>query len=103
MKSIYEIQMAALLKEAGYEFEREYRFAPPRRWRFDFVLLPLKVKIAIEVNGGAWIKGKHNYGNSYGKDLEKINTAQIMGWIVLQYTGDNLTNVIKDLELLKKT
>ena len=32
-----EEQLAYFLASAGIKgFEREYRFAPPRRWRFDF-------------------------------------------------------------------
>ncbi len=32
-----EEQLAYFLTSAGIKgFEREYRFAPPRRWRFDF-------------------------------------------------------------------
>ena len=100
IKSIYEPMMAQILTNANYKFQREFRFCPPRRWRFDFVLEPVKTKIAIEINGGAYLKGKHNYGESYTKDLEKLNMAQIMGWVVLQYTPDILPNVIKDLQLL---
>lgn len=100
-KSLYEIQMRNLLREAGIEFVEEYQFLKSRKWRFDFVLKPVKTKIAIEVNGGIWIKGRHNFGKSYEKDLEKINTAQMMGWTVLQYTRDTLPKVLKDLEILK--
>ena len=82
--------MAQILTDAGYKFQREFRFCPTRRWQFDFVLEPAKTKIAIEINGGAYLKGKHNYGENYAKDLEKLNTAQIMGYIVLQYTPDQL-------------
>ncbi len=37
----------------------EHRFAPPRRWRFDFCILAHK--IAIEVDGGVWLPngGRH--------------------------------------------
>jgi hypothetical protein len=101
-KSIYQIQMAALLKKEGYNFVEEFKFHPDRKWRFDFVLEPVKTKIAIEVNGGVWIRGKHTFGTSYEKDLEKINTAQLMGWMILQYTPDTLPNVIQDLKKLKK-
>lgn len=100
-KSLYEIQMRNLLREAGIEFVEEYQFMKQRKWRFDFVLKPVKTKIAIEVNGGIWIKGRHNFGKSYEKDLEKINIAQITGWIVLQYTPNTLSNVLKDLGFLK--
>ena len=100
--SIYQIQMRALLKEGGYPFVEEFKFHPTRKWRFDFVLKPTKTTIAIEVNGGIWMRGKHTFGTAYEKDLEKINQAQLMGWIVLQYTPGTLTNVLDDLETLNK-
>jgi len=96
-QSIYELEMAVLLKQNGYKFEQQYRFCE-RKWKFDFVLKPIKRKIAIEINGGIWIKGKHTYGQSYIKDLEKLNQAQLLGWKVLQYTPENLTDVLKDLK-----
>lgn len=101
MKSIYQIEMAAILKQLGVPFEEEFCFCPTRKWRFDFILKPVKTKIAIEINGSIWQKGKHTFGSQYIKDLEKINTAQIMGYIVLQYTPENLTDVARDLKLLK--
>ena len=100
-KSIYETQMNALLTEAGYKFQREFKFCPPRRWRFDFVLEPVKTKIAIEIEGAIWTgKGRHSVGKGFISDCEKYNMAQIMGYIVLKYTPETLPNVIKDLQLL---
>jgi len=102
-KNLYEVEMAAILKKAGYKFKTEHRFDKVRRFRFDFVLEPIKTKIAIEVNGGHFMPyGKHTFGKSYESDLEKLNLAQINGWIVLQYVPNSLFNVIRDLELLGK-
>lgn len=63
---------------------REYLFCSPRRWRFDFAF-PLE-KIAVEIEGGTWIQGRHNRGSSIEKDMEKYNRAARLGWIVLRYS-----------------
>jgi very-short-patch-repair endonuclease len=63
---------------------REYQFAAPRRWRFDFSWP--SIKLAVEVHGGIWIRGRHTRPDGFSKDLEKMNEAQIMGWRVLQFT-----------------
>lgn len=64
--------------------EREYRFAPPRRWRFDFSWPDLK--IAVEVDGGTWVRGRHNRGSGIESDAEKYSTAAALGWRVLRFT-----------------
>ena len=102
-RSIYEIQMAAFLKQAGYKFEEEYKFHPTRRWRFDFVILPLKDKIALEIDGAIWTgKGRHSVGKGFISDCEKYNQAQMLGWAVLRYTPETLTDVLNDLKILKQ-
>lgn len=83
----YEGLMLRQIKRAGLpEPVREYRFSPPRRWRFDFAWPDLM--IALEVEGGTWANGRHNRGSGYRKDCEKYNTAALMGWKVLRVTGD---------------
>lgn len=72
------------------ETEREVRFDKKRRWRFDFTL---GERVAIECNGGTWVRGRHNRGSSIEKDYEKLNAAQAAGWIVLQFTSDMLDDV----------
>ena len=51
----------------------EYRFNPDRRWRFDFAW-PDK-KVAVEMEGGIWIKGRHNRGRGMINDMIKYNWA----------------------------
>jgi len=79
-----EEALALHLKGDGIAFEREYKFHPARKWKFDFAL-PDK-KLAIEVEGGTWIGGSHNRGERYEQDCEKYNAAAVMGWRVLRYT-----------------
>jgi very-short-patch-repair endonuclease len=64
------------------EPEREYRFHPVRRWRFDFAWPELKV--AAEVEGGVYVKGRHNRGSGFVKDCEKYAEALLLGWKVIR-------------------
>ena len=66
----------------------EYRFAPPRRWRFDFAWIDCKV--AFEYDGSTWTRGRHVRGAGVSADNEKINEAQILGWIVIRGTADTV-------------
>jgi very-short-patch-repair endonuclease len=63
---------------------REYRFHPRRRWRFDFAW-PL-YKIAVEVDGGIYCRGRHVRGAGFERDAEKRNAAVLAGWRVLHFT-----------------
>lgn len=74
------------------ECVREYRFHPTRRFRFDYALP--EYKIAIEIEGGVWIKGRHTRGAGYQRDLIKYNLATTLGWRVLRYTPDTPIGVI---------
>jgi len=64
--------------------ESEYRFHPQRRWRFDFAW-PAR-KVACELEGGSWTKGRHTRGSGFAKDCEKYNAAAVRGWLVLRFT-----------------
>lgn len=65
---------------------REYRFCPDRRWRFDFAWP--EQKVALEVQGGQWVKGRHVRGKGFERDCEKFSAAAILGWRVLPVTTD---------------
>ena len=72
----------------GIECSKEYKFHPTRKWRFDYAIP--EHKIAIEVDGGVWVNGRHNRASGYIKDLEKFNAAGSMGWTVLKFTPNEL-------------
>jgi len=72
---------------------KEYQFAKEigRKWRFDFCWD--KRMLAVEIEGGVWMgRGRHQTGVGFQKDIEKYNAAQLLGWMVLRYTKDMLTN-----------
>jgi len=86
--------------QLGVECVKEYRFHPTRKWRFDYAFV--EHKIAIEVDGGVWINGRHNRAAGYVKDLEKFNAAAAMGWVVIKYTPEQLYRSAT-FDLIKET
>ena len=75
------------LKAAGLPKPKlEYRFAPPRRWRFDFFWPVWLEGIAAEIEGGHWIQGRHNRGTGFAADMEKYNAAAEKGILLFRYT-----------------
>jgi very-short-patch-repair endonuclease len=57
-----------------------------RRFRFDFA--HLNSKVAVEIQGGIYVGGRHSGGVGQRKDFEKINLAILNGWVVFQLSGD---------------
>lgn len=68
----------------------EVRFHPTRRWRFDWAFVPELV--AVEVEGGVFIAGRHSRGAGMVKDMEKYNAAALLGWRVLRVTPSQIVN-----------
>lgn len=68
------------------EVVKELQFHPVRKWRFDYAFSDLKV--AIEIDGAVWTQGRHNRPAGYLADMEKLNTAASMGWLVLRFSTD---------------
>jgi very-short-patch-repair endonuclease len=74
------------------DWERQYQFDPPRKWRFDFARLD--VQVAIEIDGGTEHVGRsrHTSPQGFQKDRWKINRATAAGWAVLAFTKFDLTS-----------
>jgi len=85
-----EDAMALLLKISNIQFEREYRFHPVRRWRFDFAIP--QNRIAVEIEGGIYTQGRHTRGSGFAKDCEKYNAATVLGWSVLRYPANQVSS-----------
>lgn len=69
-------------RDIAYEFE--HRFDSNRRYRFDLALP--KHNIAIEIDGGVYIKSGHSGGSNIEKSMIRGNIACMNGWFVLHYT-----------------
>ena len=68
----------------------EFRFDVKRQWRFDYAWP--ESKLALEVDGGIWIKGRHTRGAGWLKDTEKLNSAATQGWRCLRCTPQQLAS-----------
>lgn len=66
----------------------EVKFHPTRKWRFDFAWP--QHRVALEIEGGAWSRGRHTRGRGFIADLEKYNEAACRGWIVIRTTPQHL-------------
>ena len=87
------------------EVVKELQFHPDRKWRFDYAF-PSR-KIAIEIDGAIWTLGRHNRPRGYLADMEKLNTAASMGWLVLRFSTDERfylsTRRLIDVTLAQRT
>ena len=76
----------ALIEAAGLpKPEEEFLFHPSRKWRFDRAWPDSK--LAVEIDGGVFTKGRHVRPYGVVGDNEKIAEAQLLGWTVLRYTA----------------
>jgi len=75
------------LRAVGIAFHREFQFAPPRKWRADFVIGD---SLLIEIDGGAFAGGRHTTGDGFRRDLEKSNAAVMAGFRVLHFLPEQV-------------
>lgn len=90
-----ELRFYVRIADLGLHPEIEFRFHHARKWRFDIALVDKM--IAVEIEGGSWIGGRHSRGPGFRKDCEKYNTATRMGWRVLRYTPDMIDQLQDDV------
>lgn len=90
---------AICLSELRMEVVKEFQFHPTRRWRFDYAIP--SHKIALEVEGGVFSKGRHTRGAGYIGDIEKYNEATRLGWRVVRTVPWEL-NTRKTVQLLRE-
>lgn len=91
----YEDELAAQIRLAGLpEPERQFRFAPPRKFASDLAYphLPPGRRFLVEIEGGTWAPtpGRHNHPVGFGRDLEKYNLAALLGYRLLRFTPDQV-------------
>lgn len=84
LPSIPGEQLKNALLAAGISgWIEEHKFHPLRRWKFDFSF-PER-RIAVEVEGGIWTRGRHVRPQGYINDCEKYTVAALNEWMVLRF------------------
>ena len=68
---------------------KEFKFCPTRRWRLDYAWP--KHRVALEVEGGIWTRGRHTRGSGFARDMEKYNELACIGWRLLRCTPNDLS------------
>jgi hypothetical protein len=88
----YKAEFEQQLSLVGIQVDREFVFAPPRKWRADWRVKD--TRILIEFEGGLFAKNKIGHGNVGGilRDIQKYNAAAIAGWTVIRITPKFIPN-----------
>lgn len=81
---------AVQLAEKDIFFQREYKFHPRRKWRADFFVPAANA--LVEVEGGAWVNGRHTRGAGFTRDCQKYNEAALLGLAVYRFTPEMVEN-----------
>lgn len=97
MEKNYSPLRQLIKKHTGSEVVTEYRFHPTREWHFDFAIPACRV--AIEVEGGAFIGGRHIRPDGYLRDMEKYNEAAAAGWLLIRVLPTELLS-LRTLQLI---
>lgn len=75
--------------------EQEFKFHPVRKWRIDYAFVDQK--LAVEIEGGIWSKGRHTRPSGFIGDIAKYNALTENGWRLLRYPPNEI-----DFEQIKK-
>ena len=73
---------------------RQLKFHPERKWRWDFAWDFPDIKLAVEIQGGSWMKRSgHNTAAGQTKDYEKWRAGVSLGWKILPYSSVDMKHV----------
>jgi hypothetical protein len=91
MKSYLEDLLIFKIEEAKLPApKRNYIFHHVRKWELDLAFPELK--LAVEVEGAVWTRGRHTRGGGFIEDCDKYNEAAFLGWRVLRVTRFHIEN-----------
>jgi hypothetical protein len=103
LKGENERLLYEILNEAyPNQWVSEHKGIEGRKFRFD-AANPI-LKIAIEIEGGLWVTGRHNRPLGMEQDMKKYNAAIVSGWKVLRYSPETLRQrpfeLMRDVRML---
>lgn len=91
----------ALLWSEHPDFEEQYRYASPRKFRADFAHVPSR--LLIELEGGVFTHGAHGSVSGVLSDMERSRIASAHGWRVFRVGRKELTeNPDEVVDLLRR-
>jgi hypothetical protein len=89
MKLIPSAKFEILWKSlGGWGLLKEYKFADTRRFRFDYYHIE---GVAVELEGGIWVRGRHTNPSGFLNDMEKYNLAASMGILVFRVPSHDIS------------
>lgn len=83
-----EYRFALALIGPGKNLRSRLKAAGLKDWRIDRA--DPAAKVAIEVDGGTFINGRHSRSVGYSEDCIKLNSLAAHGWLVFRLTTDML-------------
>ena len=91
-KKDYKSEFEQQLSLVGIQVETEFVFASPRKWRSDYRIQG--TSILIEFEGGLFAKGKQGHSSVSGilRDMEKYNSAALLGYTVIRIAPNHVVN-----------
>ena len=75
------------LDAAGWKVERQYQYAPPRKFAADLFVAGV---VLVEVQGGIYSRQAHGSISGVLKDNERLNEAAIAGLFMMRVTPDQV-------------
>jgi hypothetical protein len=80
------------MKELGLHCEREYKFHEDRKWLADYMIMrPIEIPhpgnmVLVEIEGGAFTRGRHTRGKGFIEDMLKYSTASALYYRIFRFT-----------------
>jgi very-short-patch-repair endonuclease len=75
----------------GPKLTPEFKFDDKRKFRFDFYCESNGLKVAIELEGGVFIRGRHLRPGGFLRDMEKYNLAASKGILVFRIPSHDIS------------